>query len=104
MDELQNVCPECSGRHKQRSPEEKKELLVRLKRAEGQIRGIEKMVDENAYCPDILIQVSAVTSALNSFNKELLACHLRSCVQEDIRAGRDNTIDELVQVLYRLMK
>ena len=97
-------CEHCSPRHKDRSDEEKKKLLTRLKKAEGQIRGIEKMVEEDAYCPDILIQVSAVTSALNSFNKELLACHIRSCVAEDIREGNDETIDELVGVLQKLMK
>lgn len=95
---------ECGVRHRERTEEEKKTLLLRLKRAEGQIRGIEKMVEDNAYCPDILIQVSAVTSALNSFNKELLACHIRSCVAEDIRAGKEETIDELVHVLQKLMK
>ena len=67
-------------------------------------RGIQKMVENDAYCPDILIQVSAVTSALNSFNKELLACHIHSCVSEDIRAGRDEAVDELVRVLQKLMK
>ena len=72
--------------------------------AEGQIRGIQRMVEEDAYCPEILIQVSAVTSALNSFNKELLACHIHSCVSEDIRAGRDEAVDELVRVLQKLMK
>jgi DNA-binding FrmR family transcriptional regulator len=97
-------CPQCSQRKKKRSPEEQKALLLRLRRAEGQIRGIEKMVENDAYCPDILIQVSAVTSALNSFSKELLACHLRSCVTEDIRAGREDTVDELVKVLQKLMK
>ena len=97
-------CEHCSKRHKERSDEEKKKLLTRLKKAEGQIRGIEKMVEEDAYCPDILIQVSAVTSALNSFNKELLACHIRSCVAGDIREGNDETIDELVGVLQKLMK
>ena len=68
-----NSCPHCGERHKERTQEEKKELLIRLRRAEGQIRGIEKMVEENAYCPDILIQVSAVNQALNSFNKVLPA-------------------------------
>ena len=72
--------------------------------AEGQIRGIQKMVEEDAYCPDILIQVSAVTAALNSFNRELLACHVRSCVAEDIRDGKDEAIDEFVKVLQKLMK
>lgn len=97
-------CPHCGARHKERAEEEKKELLTRLRRAEGQIRGIEKMVEENAYCPDILIQVSAVTSALNSFNKALLACHIKSCVSEDIRAGKEEAVDELVSVLQKLMK
>ncbi|MBQ9154570.1 MAG: metal-sensing transcriptional repressor [Solobacterium sp.] len=98
------ACPACSGRHKERSEEEKKKLLTRLRKAEGQIRGIEKMVESDLYCPDILIQVSAVTSALNSFNKELLAAHIRSCVAEDIREGNEETIDELVKVLQKLMK
>ena len=94
----------CEARHKKRTEEEQKDLLVRLRRIEGQIRGIEKMVKNDIYCPDILIQVSAVTSALNSFNKQLLAAHIRSCVAEDIREGKDETIDELVGVLQKLMK
>ena len=99
-----NACPACAKRHKKRTPEEQKALLTRLKKAEGQIRGIQKMVENDAYCPDILIQVSAVTSALNSFNKALLACHIRSCVAEDIRAGKEESIDELVTVLQKLMR
>lgn len=94
----------CEHRHKTRTQEEQKALITRLKKVEGQIRGIEKMVEGNAYCPDILIQVSAATSALNSFNKELLACHIHSCVAEDIRAGKDETIDELCRILQKLMK
>ena len=94
----------CEARHKKRTEEEQKDLLVRLRRIEGQIRGIEKMVENDIYCPDILIQVSAVTSALNSFNKQLLAAHIRSCVAEDIREGKDETIDELVGVLQKMMK
>ena len=97
-------CPHCAERKKLRSEEEKKALLTRLRKTEGQIRGIQKMVENDAYCPDILIQVSAVTSALNSFNKALLACHIKSCVAEDIRAGDDEAIDELVKVLQKLMK
>ena len=97
-------CTGCGERKKHRTEEEKKSLITRLRRAEGQIRGIQKMVEEDAYCPDILIQVSAVTSALNSFNKELLACHVRSCVAEDIRQGNDEAIDEFVSVLQKLMK
>jgi DNA-binding FrmR family transcriptional regulator len=87
-----------------RSDEEKKALLTRLKKAEGQIRGIEKMIEEDAYCPDILTQVAAVTAALNSFNKELLACHMRSCVIEDIKSGKEETIDEFVKLMQKLMK
>ena len=100
----EKVCPHCSGRKKKRTPDQQKALMTRLRKVEGQIRGIEKMVENDAYCPDILIQVSAATSALNSFNKELLACHIRGCVSEDIRQGNDETIDELVKVLQKLMK
>ena len=99
-----NACPACAERKKMRSAEEQKALLTRLKKAEGQIRGIEKMVEENAYCPDILMQVSAVTQALNSFNKELLVCHMKSCVVEDIKADRPEAVDELVKLLQKLMK
>ncbi len=99
-----DACPACGTRKKKRSPEEQKELLKRLRMAEGQIRGIQAMVENDAYCPDILIQVSAVTSALNSFNRELLACHIRGCVSEDIRAGREDAVDELVRMLQKLMK
>ena len=81
-----------------------RKLMNRLKRIEGQIRGIESMLENDAYCPDIMIQVSAVNCALNSFNKELLAQHLRSCVVDDIRAGKDESIDELVRVLQKVMK
>ena len=97
-------CHITGQRKKYRSEEEKEALIKRLRRAEGQIRGIQKMVEENAYCPDILIQVSAVTSALNSFNKALLACHIRSCVSEEIREGNDAAIDEFVKVIQKLMK
>ena len=100
----ENTCPHCGERHKKRTAEEQKALLTRLKKAEGQIRGIEKMVENDAWCPDILIQVSAVTNALNSFNKELLASHMKSCVVNDIRAGKDEVIDELVATLQKIMK
>ena len=93
----------CS-RHKHRTAEEEKALLNRLNRIEGQIRGIRGMVEKDAYCPDILIQVSAASSALNSFTKELLAQHIHTCVAQDIRAGRDEAIDELVKLLLRLMR
>ena len=94
----------CCERHKERSPEEYKALMNRLNRIEGQIRGIRGMVENDAYCPDILVQSSAATSALNSFNKVLLGCHIRSCVAEDIRSGKDETVDELCELLQRLMK
>ena len=97
-------CPHCGVRKKKRAPEEQKDLLKRLKLAEGQIRGIRNMVENDAYCPDILVQVSAVTAALNSFNKKLLACHIRSCVSEDIRSGNEAAIDEFVGMLQKLMK
>jgi len=103
-EEAVSACPSCQARLKKRSPEEEKALLVRLKKIEGQIRGVEKMVQEDRYCPDILIQVSAITSALNSFNKTLLACHIKSCVASDIREGKDGTIDELCGILQKLMK
>ncbi len=94
----------CSHKTKIRSEEEYKKLIHRLNRIEGQIRGIRGMVEKNAYCPDILIQVAAVNAALNSFNKELLANHIRTCVVNDIRNGNDAIIDELVSTLQKLMK
>ena len=89
---------------KERSEKEYKDLINRLSRIEGQIRGIKRMVEEDAYCPDILIQVSAANAALNSFNKVLLSNHIRTCVADDIRAGKDETINELVNTLQKLMK
>ncbi len=94
----------CCHKTKERSEKEYKDLINRLSRIEGQVRGIKKMVENNAYCPDILIQVSAVNAALNSFNKVLLANHIRTCVSEDIRAGKDETVDELVTTLQKLMR
>ncbi|MBE6665125.1 MAG: metal-sensing transcriptional repressor [Ruminococcaceae bacterium] len=94
----------CSHKTKERSEEEYKKLIHRLNRIEGQVRGIRKMVENSAYCADILLQVSAVNAALNAFNKELLANHIRTCVAEDIRGGKDETIDELVDILQKLMK
>ena len=78
--------------------------MNRLKRIEGQVRGIENMLEKDAYCTDVLIQVSAVTSALNSFNKVLLANHVKTCVADNIRQGNDEVIDELVTLLQKLMK
>ncbi len=95
---------ECCHKTKKRTEEEYKSLTNRLSRIEGQIRGIKGMVERDAYCPDILIQVSAVTAALNAFNKELLSSHIRTCVADDIRDGKDEIIDELVATLQKLMK
>lgn len=94
----------CAHKTKKRSEDEYKKLINRLSRIEGQIRGIRKMVENDAYCTDILIQVSAVNAALNAFNKELLSNHIRTCVADDIKNGKDETIDELVNTLQKLMK
>lgn len=102
MDQEKECC--CSHKTKERSDKEYRDLLNRLSRIEGQVRGIRKMVETDAYCTDILIQVSAVNAALNSFNKVLLANHIRTCVAEDIREGKEETIDELVLTLQKLMK
>ena len=97
-------CLVCQDKHTDRSDEDKKALLSRLRRIEGQVRGLQGLVENNAYCPDILIQVSAVTSALNSFSRQLLSSHIRGCVRRDIMNGDDATIEELCQLLQRLLK
>ncbi len=94
----------CCERTKHRDDKEYKDLMNRLKRIEGQVRGIQSMLEKDAYCPDVLVQVSAVNSALNSFSKKLLASHMKSCVVDDIRNGREDTIDELVETLQKVMK
>ena len=94
----------CCHKKKERTENEYKDLLNRLSRIEGQVRGIKGMLEKDAYCPEILVQVSAVNAALNSFNKVLLANHIRTCVADDIRDGKDETIDELVKVLQKLMR
>ena len=103
MEHKERTTAECC-RHKHREPAEYDALIKRLSRIEGQVRGIRKMVETDCYCTDILVQVSAVNAALNSFNKVLLANHIRTCVAEDIREGKDETIDELVTVLQKLMR
>lgn len=92
------------GRIKERSDDEKKKLVNRLNRIEGQIRGVKNMLETDAYCTDILIQVSAISAALNSFNKELLARHIRTCVATDIREGRDDFMEDLLKTIQKLMK
>ena len=94
----------CADKRKHRSEEEKRALMNRLSRIEGQIRGMRGMLEKDAYCTDILMQASAAAAALNAFNKELLASHIRSCVAEDIREGKDEVIDELGITLQKLMK
>ena len=91
-------------RTKERGEEEYKSLVNRLNRIEGQIRGIRGMLDKNAYCPDILTQVAAANAALNAFGRELLSSHIRTCVVEDVRAGKEDTVDELLTTLQKFMK
>ena len=94
----------CCCRHKKRSEEEYKSLVHRLNRIEGQIRGIRGMVEKDVYCADILVQVAAANSALNAFSRELLSQHVRTCVADDLRAGSDEKLDELLKLLPKLMK
>ena len=100
MEKEQNCC--C--RTKPRSEKESKDLIHRLNRVEGQIRGIRGMLEKEAYCIDILAQTAAANAALNAFSRELLAQHLRTCVARDLRAGDDGTVEELVNALQKLMK
>ncbi|MCI9445061.1 MAG: metal-sensing transcriptional repressor [Oscillospiraceae bacterium] len=97
---------ECCGCHKTRvrSEEELKKLTNRLSRIEGQVRGLREMLERDVYCIDVLVQVSAVNAALNSFSKELLSEHLRTCVADNLRQGNDEVVDELVTALQKLMK
>ena len=94
----------CCHKTKKRSEKEYKDLMNRLSRIEGQIRGIKGMVEKDAYCPDILTQVAAANAALNSFNKVLLGNHIKTCVINDIREGKEETVDELLTTLQKLMK
>ncbi len=104
MKENEKRCCACSKRKKERSGDEYKLLMNRLNRIEGQIKGVKSMLENDAYCPDILIQVSAINAALNSFNKMLLTNHIESCVIDDIKADREGTVEELVSVLQKLMR
>lgn len=97
------ACPHCS-KMKLRGEEEKKALLNRLSRIEGQIRGLRGMIERDAYCPDVLTQAAASTAALNSFSRQLLSEHIRTCVKEDVRQGNDEAIDELLDVLQKFMR
>ncbi len=97
-------CGCACAKTKERTEQEYKDLIHRLNRIEGQIRGIKGMVEKDAYCTDILTQVAAVNAALGSFNKVLLANHIKTCVAQDIRDGKEETVDELVATLQKLMK
>lgn len=101
MEEEKNCC---CNRTTHRSEEEYKNLINRLNRIEGQIRGIKGMLERDAYCTDIITQVAAANAALNSFNKVLLARHINTCVVRDIRAGKDETTDELITIIQKLMR
>ena len=89
---------------KERSEEEYKKLMNRLNRIEGQIRGLKRMLESDAYCPDILIQAAAASAALNAFNRELLSNHIHTCVVHDIKEGKEETVDELVDTIYKMMR
>lgn len=101
---FETYCEGCVHRKKQRSSKELKDLVNRLSRIEGQVRGIKGMVEKEAYCTDILVQVAAVNAALNSFNRVLLADHIKTCVTQDIKEGKEDTVDELIETLKKLMK
>jgi DNA-binding FrmR family transcriptional regulator len=95
----------CCSRHtKHRSDDERKKLINRLSRIEGQIRGIKGMVENDTYCVDILVQSSAVSAALTAFNKELLNNHIRTCIVDDIRNGEDEKVEELLALLQKIIK
>ena len=94
----------CCNKKTVRPEDERKKLINRLNRIEGQIRGIRGMIESDAYCTDVLVQSAAVSAAVNAFNKELLANHIHSCVADQIRSGDDGVIDELVTTLQKLMK
>ena len=91
-------------KHTLRSEEERRKLINRLNRIEGQIRGIRGMIEYDAYCTDILTQSAAVSAAIGSFNKELLGNHIKGCVSRDIREGREESLDELLDILKKLMR
>ena len=103
MDCCNHQCEACH-KHKERTPEEMKALINRLNRIEGQVRGIRGMVENSAYCPDILTQVAATSAALNAFTKELLASHIRTCVVTDIQKGDLDVVDDLVATIQKMMK
>ncbi len=99
---LKGAC--CGEKTTKRDEEEKRHLMNRLNRIEGQIRGICGMMERDAYCADILVQSAAVNAAINAFNRELISCHLRGCVARDLREGKEDVIEELAELLKKMMK
>ena len=102
--EAGNRCCYCMEKHTLRSQEQKKALINRLRRIEGQVRGVQQMLENDAYCNDILVQSAAISAAMNAFNREILAAHIHSCVVRDIREGHDDVVDERVSTIQNLMK
>lgn len=102
--EKNKTCPVCEGRKKERGEAELRPLINRLKRIEGQVRGVRSMIENDAYCPDVLVQVSAISSALSAFTRELLSAHIRTCVLEDIKNGREEAADELAELLRKFVQ
>lgn len=100
----ENKCTACSEKTTHREGKEYRNLISRLNKIEGQVRGVKKMVEDDRYCIDIITQVAAINAALNSFNKLLLSEHIKSCVVEDVKAGNDQMIDELCATLQKLMR
>lgn len=91
-------------RKKERTDDEKKLLLNRIKRIEGQVRGIGRMIEEDAYCTDVITQITAVNAALEALNREILSKHIKTCVENDIKEGKESTVDELIDILKKLMR
>lgn len=104
MDSDQKPCCHCSERKTERSEDERRRLMNRLKRIEGQVRGLQNMLEQDAYCPDILTQSAAVKAAINAFNRDLLARHIHTCVVRDIQNGDAGAVDELAELVQKLMK
>lgn len=104
MSEKETSCSACCEKKTERSEEQKKKLLNRLSRLEGQVRGVKRMIENDAYCNDILIQTAAISAAVNALSREILRSHLHTCLIRDIREGHDEVADELMETLERIMK
>ena len=104
MEQKTKHCCRCSERKTERSDDERRRLLNRLKRIEGQVRGLQNMLAQDAYCPDILNQSAAVKAAIDAFNRDLLARHIHTCVVRDIRGGDDAAVDELAELVQKMMR